>query len=201
MRLFLKNVLATLVFVSGAPALAATVVTLAPTTGHPSLPVTVSASGFADGEAVDIYIDTVDSLLAVSSAMGTFKASITMPASAQPGLHYVTAIGRKSGDAAQKAFTVSTSWAEDGFGAAHLAWNQYENTLSPSVVPSLELQWSVPESVVVGAPVVVGGRITLAQTISGGGIYALNAATGALIWHQTTTPLIPFIARQRWREG
>jgi len=99
MRLFLNSALVALLVASGAPVLAATVVKLAPATGHPNLPVTMSGSGFADAEAVDIYIDTVDSLLAVSSATGTIKAAITIPAAAQPGLHYVTAIGRKSGDA------------------------------------------------------------------------------------------------------
>jgi outer membrane protein assembly factor BamB len=169
--------------------LAATVVTLAPATGHPNLPVTVSGSGFASGEAVDIYIDTVDSLLAVS-ATGTIKATITIPAAAQPGLHYVTAIGRRSGDAAQAPFTVSTSWAEDGFGAAHLAWNQYENTLSPSVVPSLELQWTAPYAPSNGAAIVVGGRIYVGS--ENGGVYALNATTGAIIWHKTTAAGEPF---------
>jgi outer membrane protein assembly factor BamB len=188
MRHFLKGAIVASLAALGMPAFAGTLVTLAPATGHPNLPVTVSGSGFADGEAVDIYIDTVDSLLAVSTATGTVKASITMPAAAQPGLHYVTAIGRRSGDAAQAAFTVSTDWAEDGFGAAHLAWNQYENTLSPSVVPSLELLWTAPESAQFGAPVVVSGRIYMGSGAGGSsqGVYALNAATGALIWHKTT---------------
>jgi outer membrane protein assembly factor BamB len=193
MRLVLKSALAALLVVSGAPAFAATVVTLAPTTGHPNLPVTVTGSGFANTEAVDIYIDTVDSLLAVSTATGTIRAAITIPAAAQPGLHYVTAIGRKSGDAAQKPFTVSTSWAEDGFGAAHLAWNQYENTLSPSVIPSLELQWTAPESPDYGTPAVVGGRIYVGSG-NGTGVYALNATTGAIVWHQTTAAAEPFFA-------
>jgi len=188
MRYFLKGALVALLAALGTPVLAQTLVTLTPATGHPNLPVTVSGSGFADSEAVDIYIDTVDSLLAVSGATGSIKVSITMPAAAQPGLHYVTAIGRRSGDAAQAAFTVSTNWSEDGFGAAHLLWNQYENTLSPSVVPALELLWSAPESSLHGSPIVIGDKVYIASNTggSGNGLYALNATTGALIWHQTT---------------
>jgi outer membrane protein assembly factor BamB len=188
-RHFLKSAMVALFIVPGAPVLAATVMTLAPVAGHPNLPVTVSGSGFAGGEAVDIYIDTMDSLLAVSSATGTIKATITIPAAAQPGPHFVTAIGRRSGDAAQAPFTVSTSWAEDGFGAAHLAWNQYENTLSPSVVPLLELLWAAPESTEFGAPTVVNGRVYTGSSANGPGqqgVFALNAATGALVWHKTT---------------
>ena len=56
-----------------------------------------------------------DTLLLVSSATGTFSGSVTIPATASPGKHYITAIGRKSGDAAQKAFTVSTNWSEFHF--------------------------------------------------------------------------------------
>jgi outer membrane protein assembly factor BamB len=176
-----KTALLAFGFAAGAPAIAATVVTLVPVTGHPNLPVTVSGSGFGASEAVDVYVDTVDTLLAVSSATGTIKATVTMPASAQPGSHYITAIGRKSGDAAQTVFKVSTNWIESGFGAAHLAWNPYENTLSTSVVPSLELQWAAPIPYCWGSPAVVNGTAYVGSG-SSGGFFALNAATGAVKW-------------------
>ena len=69
--------------------------------GHPTQVITVSATGFGDSEAVDVYFDTVDTLLLVTTATGTFTGPLTLPASATPGAHYVTAIGRHSGDAAQ----------------------------------------------------------------------------------------------------
>jgi outer membrane protein assembly factor BamB len=174
----------------GAPAFAATVVTLAPAMGHPNLPVTVTGSGFGLSEAVDIYLDTVDTALVASSATGTISVPITMPASAQPGSHFVTAIGRKSGNAASATFKVSTNWIESGFGAAHIAWNQYENTLSPSIVPSLELLWAAPIGSGHGAPAVVGGKAYVAAA-DGSGVYAFNAITGALIWHVTTAAAEP----------
>ena len=91
----------------------------APDSGHPTATMMVSGSKFGDLEAIDVYIDTVDTLLLVSSATGSFSGSVTIPVSASPGTHYVTAIGRKSGDAAQVAITVTTPWAQIGFGSAH----------------------------------------------------------------------------------
>jgi outer membrane protein assembly factor BamB len=185
-----RNLVKTLIVISGvafaAPALAATVVTLAPATGHPNLPVTVTGSGFGAAEAVDVYVDTVDSVLVASSATGTVSVPITMPASAQPGSHFVTAVGRKSGNAASATFKVSTNWFESGFGAAHIGWNQYENTLSTSVVPSLELLWAAPIGFGYGGPAVVGGKVYVAAN-DGSGVYAFNVTTGSLIWHVTTS--------------
>jgi hypothetical protein len=62
-------VLLTLLHVSSA---AAATVTLSATSGPPGTLITVSASGFGDAEAVDVYVDTVDTLLLVTSATGTF---------------------------------------------------------------------------------------------------------------------------------
>ena len=165
-------------------ALAASTVVLTPYLGPPSLPVAISGSGFADGEAVDVYVDTVDTLLLVSSATGTLSGSVTIPASAQPGKHYVSAIGRRSGDAAQEAFTVTTPWTEQGFGAAHLGWNPYENTLNTSNVGSLGTLWQINVNGYGGAPAVDFGRVYLG---TGSGVEAVSVATGALIWKAIPT--------------
>src|ERR1700734_1615779 len=86
--------------------------TLTPTAGHPSGTVTLAGSNFGDLEAVDVYVDTVDTLLVVTTAAGSFSTSVTIPAAESPGDHYITAIGRHSGDAAQIAVNVTTAWAE-----------------------------------------------------------------------------------------
>ncbi len=135
-------------------------------------------------KVVDIYLDVTDTLLAVTSATGTLAASLTIPASAQPGVHYITAIGRKSGDTVQTAFTVSTSRAMSGFGAAQLSWNPCENTLSPSVVPSLGLLWSTSVGAAGGISV-AGGRIFVE---GGPGVVALSAQTGSVLWTANTGP-------------
>jgi len=70
---------------------AATAVTLSPTSGHASTVVAVSGTGFGDNEAVDVYVDTVDTLLLVASSTGSISGSVTIPASAAPGTHDITA--------------------------------------------------------------------------------------------------------------
>jgi outer membrane protein assembly factor BamB len=163
---------------------AQTAVNLSPGSGHPNLPVSVSGTGFGDFEAIDVYIDTVDTALLVSTSTGTFTGSVTIPASATPGTHYITAIGRHSGAAAQHSFDVTTKWAEFGFGAAHLGWNPYENVLSPSTVPGLGLLWAAATSAGGGTPAIVNGVAYVGTT---GGVQALSTTTGAVIWSKLTT--------------
>jgi len=170
--------------VTAANARAASVVTLSPASAHPTQAITLSATGFGDSEAVDIYVDTVDSLLLVTSATGTLSASVTVPAAAQPGTHYITAIGRHSGDAAQTKVNITTPWVELGYGQARLGLNPYENTLSPSNVSSLGVLWSIPANGTGSAPVVYSGRVVASGAQ---GIEEVSAATGAVIWSKLNT--------------
>jgi outer membrane protein assembly factor BamB len=164
----------------GAPS----VVTLSPVSGHPGQAVTVKGTGFGDGEAIDIYVDTGDTLLLVSTSTGSFSRSVTIPASDGPGLHYVTAIGRRSGDAAQSAFTVTTPWDQFGYGVGHSNSNPYENSLTPSVVPSLGVLWSVANRANGATPAITGGR---AYVSTAQGIQALSTSTGAVVWSAATS--------------
>ena len=179
----MTRVLAALVVTAFAtrPAAAASIVTPVPATGHPGQTVTISGSGFADSEAVDVYLDTTDTSLLVTSATGTLTGSITIPASAGPGPHSITAIGRRSTDAAQHALTVSTPWTQFGFGAAHAAVNPYENTLSTSTVPALGTLWSTHAAVTGGTPIVVNNRVYVGTTT---GVAAFSTATGAVNWNK-----------------
>jgi outer membrane protein assembly factor BamB len=158
---------------------ASSVVTVSPSVPHPKQNVTVSGMGFAASEAIDVYLDTTDTLLIVSTATGTFSASLSLPATEQPGKHYATAIGRKSGDSAQIAFTVSTPWAEYGFGYAHNGFNQYENTVNTSNVGSLGLLWSAATSPVLSGAAVQSGYL---YTAGRAGIKAVKTSTGTVIW-------------------
>ncbi len=124
-------------------AAAASIVTPAPLSVHPTQTVAITGSGFAASEAVDVYLDTTDALLLVSSATGTLTGSVTIPASAAPGPHSITAIGRRSSDAAQHALAVSTPWLQFGYGLAHASVNPFENTLSTSTAPTLGTLWSL----------------------------------------------------------
>ena len=157
---------------------------LAPAAGHPTQAVTITGSGFGDSEAVDVYIDTVDTLLLVSSATGGLSGSVTVPASEQPGTHYITAVGRRTGDAAQAAFAVTTPWLEFGFGAAHLGWNPYKNTINTSNVASLGEHWSAAINSGGATPAVNGGKV-IVSTLAG--VKALSVNTGAVIWSAVPT--------------
>jgi hypothetical protein len=91
-----------------------------PASARPQATVTVPGAQFTDPEPIDAYVDTVDSLLLVSST-GTFSGAVTVPAAAAPGTRYITAIGRRSGDAAQKTLPVTAPWVEFAYGAG--AWS------------------------------------------------------------------------------
>jgi outer membrane protein assembly factor BamB len=158
---------------------------LAPAVGHPGINVGVSGAGFGKSEAVDVYIDTVDSALLVSSATGGLSGAVVMPASAAPGPHSITAIGRHSGVAAQSPFTVATYWAEYGFGAAHSGWNPYENSLTTATVASLGQLWSSPQGTNGATPAVVGDTMFVGTV--GNGIEALSTSTGAVVWNKVPT--------------
>jgi outer membrane protein assembly factor BamB len=162
-------------------AAAASIVTPVPATGHPGQTIAITGSGFADSEAVDVYLDTTDTLLLVTSATGTLSGSIALPASATPGAHSITAIGRRSTDAAQHALTVSTPWTQFGYGAAHVGVNPYENTLSTITAPTLGTMWSHYAAATGGTPIISGGRVYVGTT---SGVAAFDAATGATIWNK-----------------
>src|SRR5579862_7394576 len=74
---------------------------LSASTGPPTSSVRVSGSGFTAGEAVDVYFDTTDAVLATANSTGSFRVTLQVPASAQPGTHYLTAVERMSGLSAQ----------------------------------------------------------------------------------------------------
>src|SRR3954452_11350968 len=104
---------------SPAPGLAAPAVTASPTSHSPTLKLSVNGTGFGTTEAADVYFDTVDNALTTTDGAGTSApATVTVPASAVPGTHWVTVIGRHSGLAAQASVKVTTNWPMGGFGGS-----------------------------------------------------------------------------------
>jgi outer membrane protein assembly factor BamB len=161
---------------------AQTGVTLNPTSGHPSTVVAVSGTSFGDLEAVDVYVDQVDTALLVSSSSGSISGSVTIPAAASPGTHYITAIGRHSGDAAQASFDVNTPWNELGFGSAHLSANPWENVLSTATVSAIGPKWiqAAGTEGTTGATVVAHLNDLYVSTYQG--IEELSTGTGSVLW-------------------
>ncbi len=79
--------------------------------------------------------------------------------------------------AAQEA----SDWAQFRFGTRHLGWNPSETILSPSNVGGLVRKWATPigETIFTSAAV-ADGRVYVGTL--GGRIFALDAATGAILW-------------------
>ncbi len=182
-RFFRAGVVGLAIFILGGTlaAQASTGVTLSPTTGPPSTVVAVSGTSFGDLEAVDVYVDQVDTALLVSSSTGKISGSVTVPATASPGTHYITAIGRHTGDAAQAGFDVNTPWSELGFGAAHLSANPWENTLSTATVAAIGPKWieAAGTKGATGATVAID-HYAYVSTYSG--IEELSTTTGGVVW-------------------
>jgi hypothetical protein len=168
-------------------------VKLSPRTGPPTSTVRVSGSGFAAYRAVDIYFGTTDEALAATNGNGAFSGiRIRVPASAVPGRHYITAVQRHSGRAAQARFLVNTNWAQDRYSAGRSGLNPYENVLSPSNVSGLGLDWwrvaSGSTSGFRSSPAVVNGVVYAGYM--NGTVNALNAATGTGKWSYNTGSMV-----------
>ncbi len=160
---------------------------LSSTSGPPTSTVTVTGSHFGAYETVDVYFDTKDEKLASTSASGAFVIRITVPVSASPGDHWVTASGRRSGLSAQAPFLVRTNWSEFGATNDRDGYNQYENVIDPRNASSLSLDWYLdnlqPDGQIYSSPAVVDGVVYIGD---GTTLYARNAATGASMWSDHT---------------
>ena len=95
-----------------------------------------------------------------------------------PALLVLLALGLPA--AAQEVLTPG-EWDQFRFGTRHLGWNPHETVLSPSNVGGLVKRWSTPigETTFTSAAV-AGGRVYVGTL--GGKLFALDAATGAILW-------------------
>src|SRR6201999_1693321 len=118
----------------------------------------------------------------VTDDSGSFaKHALTIPAGALPGMHWVTAIGRKSGDAAQATFNERTNWTEFGFAPRAKRENPFENVLNTGTVSGLDVAWtqSTGGAAIFASPIVVGGGVYVAS--EDGKLRIYNATTGAVV--------------------
>ena len=161
-------------------ALAKLAVAVSPKSGPPTEKAAVSGTGFAADEAVDIYFDTTDLALATTGTGGSFTAiRLTIPASAVPGAHWITGVGRTSGLATQTNFIVQTNWSPFRRGPQHHAYNPTENILNVSNVGGMQLLWSAATSQAIDtSPAVANGIVYFGS--GDDNLYAFNAATGQL---------------------
>src|SRR5436190_291269 len=93
LRVLLAGLLWTAVMLVVAPAHAAgEVITLSPASGAPGAVTTVTGTGFAASSVVDVYLDGRQLDFAITDATGKFTYALTVPRSATPGNHTVTAL-------------------------------------------------------------------------------------------------------------
>jgi outer membrane protein assembly factor BamB len=147
----------------------------------PTDKVTVDGTGFAADEAVDIYFDTTDLALAATGSGGAFTGiRLTIPASATPGAHWISGVGRRSGLAAQTSFLVRTDWPQFLGGPEHHGYNATENVLNASNVSGLQLLWKASTRGNNSSPVLANGVIYVESDCHY--LYAFDAVTGKLLW-------------------
>jgi hypothetical protein len=149
--------------------------------GPPLAAVEGDGAGFHKNTAVDVYFDTVDLALTVSTNDGVVAAQVQIPDSAQPGTHWVTLVERGSNFAAQSAFLVSTDWPMMGFGFRHAGFNPRENTIDVSNVSMLNQTWTAPAGGFANpSPFVEYGGSLFVGDVKGE-IHAYSN-TGSLLW-------------------
>jgi outer membrane protein assembly factor BamB len=179
---------ATALWLGAALPASATHIALSPDADHPGATVKVKGKHFGINEPVDVYFDFTDELLVATNGKGGFpNHNLPVPADAFPGEHWVTAIGRNDGLAAQALITVGTDWATYRFANDRNGANAYENVLSPANASGLTANWTVPfseNSYVNSSPSVVGGVVYVGS--SDNGLHAVDASTGESLW---TAPL------------
>jgi outer membrane protein assembly factor BamB len=191
-----------MVVLCGALAAAATPsVTLTPNIDPPSTSIgpptvfQVSGSGFPDSIAVNIYFDTTDVALAVTTSTGTFSGiNVDVPATAVPGTHWVTAVAEgTSGTAAQASFTVQTNYTQFHYSPLHRGRNPYENVLNSSNVGAIDQDWvyttggAITSSPAVYSIAVSGGYVSYVYVGSADDyLYCINATTGQKVWSYKT---------------
>src|SRR5206468_11666533 len=106
---------------------------------------------------------------------------IRVPASAVPGRHWISGVGRQSGFSAQKSFVVKTNWVTQGFSNAHRGLNPFENVLSPANVGGLQERWTgqLNASQIMTSPAVVGSNVFIG---GGDALYAFGRNSHQLLW-------------------
>jgi outer membrane protein assembly factor BamB len=139
-------------------------VKVTPAFAHPGQSVTVSGSGFAAGESVQIAFDRTPATLLTADGSGLINGSAIVPTSATPGGHTFQATGQTSSATASAMVNVDTNWALPGFSASGTGDNLYENVLSPSTVGSLAADYSI-------SPPVSGDSFATAPAVANGVIY------------------------------
>jgi outer membrane protein assembly factor BamB len=142
----------------------------------PTATIQVSGSGYVANGVVDLYFDTAHRGHVIADTRGTFlNASLTVPRSAAPGTHWISAIEHATSIGAKKPITVRTDWPQFHRTADKAGNNDLENVLSPSTASGLALAWTGATDGGTSSPAVARGVVYVA---SSGNLYAFAAGCG-----------------------
>ncbi len=148
-------------------------ITLSASSGPPTTNVTVTGTGFAPYERVNVYFQSTDLLAAATNATGALHAvDLTIPASTQPGNYWITVEGKRGLYSADAPFAVHTNWSQFGYGSKRTSDNPYENTLNSSNVGGLNLDWS--NQIRQSAGAASGGLVEGGPVVANGVVYAAD---------------------------
>jgi uncharacterized protein YjbI with pentapeptide repeats/outer membrane protein assembly factor BamB len=152
--------------------------------GVPGTTLSLDGGGFAGNETLTISIGNTKLATAKTTGKGSVgPVALIIPASAQPGLHQITATGKSKGQSAAAWFTVATDWDQAGFDSGLSGDNPIENTITPAKAPALAKKFifnpgtgaigAFPASIDDGAAFVASAK---------GPLTAINAAAGKTLW-------------------
>jgi len=152
-----------------------------PSFGQPLTVLQISGAGFRPSTAVDIYFDTADQALAITTAQGLISMQVQVPATAQPGTHWISLVARGTNIAAQASFKVNTNWPMIGLSPQGRGTNAFENTISTANVARLEDVWTQPSGGFANpSPFVeINGNVFVGDV---NGVIHAYSSTGRLLW-------------------
>jgi outer membrane protein assembly factor BamB len=161
-------------------------ISLALKVGPPTSSVQVTGMSFGVSELIILDFDSTQIGTSTTDSTGTFIAKITIPSSALPGAHTIQASGQTSGLSSKATFLVQTNWPMVGFNSHGIRFNPFDNSLAPTNVSGLSLDWSKPTAgggPSHSSPVVYNGVVYVGAGVS---LYAMSASTGTSLWSYTT---------------
>ncbi len=103
-----------------------------------------TGTGFGATEGVDVFFDLADLRLRITDPRGGFTASIVVPSDAVPGVHWISALGRRSGALARAEIEVlgTASWPQEALDAGRTSWTHDETALTSDTVAGLRPAWT-----------------------------------------------------------
>ena len=173
-------------------------ITLTPASGPPTTAVSITGTDFGANEQVTITFDGAGVDQASTSAVGNFSSTFFVSQSTAPGAHVVQATGQTSGDTAKARFLVRTNWLSyDGnistTNIPDTRFNQYENTINTTNASQLQVFWTATTTgIISSSPAIVNGVAYIGG--QDGFVYAVDAATGKIIWTAATANHSPIFS-------